>query len=117
MSSKLYDIVIYGATGYTGMLTAEYLAENYGSDRNIRWAIAGRSQKKLAQLKKSLEDKFGANNPHLAEVDMLIADVAQPQSLDENVCEIPCVSGLCWSLHSLWRACGKGLHFKQVPLY
>jgi short subunit dehydrogenase-like uncharacterized protein len=42
---RQYDVVLFGATGYTGKLTAEYMATNMPTD--IRWAIAGRSPGKL----------------------------------------------------------------------
>ena len=47
MAERDYDIVLFGATGFTGALTAEYLARNAGPD--TRWALAGRSQSKLAR--------------------------------------------------------------------
>jgi hypothetical protein len=43
-----YDLVVLGATGYTGGLTAEFIATNLPTD--LRWAIAGRSNKKLEAL-------------------------------------------------------------------
>lgn len=45
MSSRQYDIVIWGATGYTGALTARHIARSFPTD--IKWAIAGRSADKL----------------------------------------------------------------------
>lgn len=50
-----FDVVVWGATGFTGKLVAEYLARQYGVDRDLRWAIAGRSQKKLDELRGSLD--------------------------------------------------------------
>ncbi|MBK8723130.1 MAG: saccharopine dehydrogenase NADP-binding domain-containing protein [Saprospiraceae bacterium] len=50
---KIYDIVLFGATGFTGKLIAKYLAEN-GSQENIRWAIAGRDFEKLQTLQSNL---------------------------------------------------------------
>lgn len=44
-SGRQYDIVLFGATGYTGKLTAEYVARTLPTD--IKWAIAGRSESKL----------------------------------------------------------------------
>ncbi len=38
-----FDVVVYGATGFTGTLIAEYLAQRYGVTRGVRWAIAGRN--------------------------------------------------------------------------
>lgn len=42
---RQYDIVVFGATGYTGKLTAEHIATNLPTD--LKWAIAGRSASKL----------------------------------------------------------------------
>lgn len=44
-SSKLnaeLDVVVYGATGYTGRLVAEYFLQRYGCGGTVRWAMAGR---------------------------------------------------------------------------
>jgi short subunit dehydrogenase-like uncharacterized protein len=43
--SRQYDIVVFGATGHTGKLTAAYIARNFPTD--IQWAVAGRSAAKL----------------------------------------------------------------------
>ena len=46
------DIIIYGATGFTGRLVAEYLAHHYkGCTDAPRWAMAGRSAAKLAEVR------------------------------------------------------------------
>ena len=44
---KKFDIVVYGATGFTGSLCVKYLKNNYS---DIRWAVAGRDEKKLTDL-------------------------------------------------------------------
>ena len=54
MSDREFDIVVWGATGFTGALVAEYLLERYGVGNELRWAIAGRSEDKLAALKNEL---------------------------------------------------------------
>jgi short subunit dehydrogenase-like uncharacterized protein len=51
-----FDIVVYGASGFTGQLVAEYLALHYKDDRQLKWAMAGRSLDKLA----SVRDTIGA---------------------------------------------------------
>jgi short subunit dehydrogenase-like uncharacterized protein len=51
MTQREFDIVIYGATGFVGRLTAEYLAKAGGS---ARVALAGRSPDKLAAVRASL---------------------------------------------------------------
>lgn len=50
--SRKYDILLLGATGYTGSLTAEYIARHLPTD--LKWAIAGRSRSKLEALAKKL---------------------------------------------------------------
>jgi hypothetical protein len=59
-TSREYEIVVFGASGYTGKLTAEYIAAKLQT--NLRWAIAGRSQAKLesiaAELKASNPDRI-----------------------------------------------------------
>jgi short subunit dehydrogenase-like uncharacterized protein len=49
-----FDFVVYGATGYTGVLVAEYIAKRYGAAGEIKWAIAGRNLRKLAQVREQL---------------------------------------------------------------
>ncbi|MFT2092052.1 saccharopine dehydrogenase family protein [Paraglaciecola sp. 2405UD69-4] len=50
-TNKEFDIVIYGATGFTGRLVAEYLVKQYSKDNSLKWAMAGRSAAKLAQVR------------------------------------------------------------------
>ena len=52
--NREYQIILYGATGFTGKLCAEYLKNNYPE---IKWAIAGRDRQKLEALKNSLDLK------------------------------------------------------------
>tara|TARA_Y100001970_G_scaffold12038_1_gene13797 strand:+ start:3471 stop:4649 length:1179 start_codon:yes stop_codon:yes gene_type:complete len=49
--NKKFDIIIYGATGFTGSLCAKYLKENHP---NLRWGVAGRNKEKLEELSKNL---------------------------------------------------------------
>ncbi|MEU6372983.1 saccharopine dehydrogenase NADP-binding domain-containing protein [Streptomyces sp. NPDC046909] len=70
-ADRPYDIVLFGATGFVGMLTAEYLAAH--APEGLRWAIAGRSEEKLHALRERL--------PGGAEIGVLRADVADPASL------------------------------------
>jgi short subunit dehydrogenase-like uncharacterized protein len=73
--ARQYDIVVFGATGFAGRLTAEYLAQAAPPD--CRWAIAGRSASKLAQVR----DGLAAINPALASLPILQADVDDAASL------------------------------------
>jgi short subunit dehydrogenase-like uncharacterized protein len=64
-----FDIVVFGATGFTGALTAEYLAAH--APTGMRWALAGRNRGKLAALR----DRLGVD------VAILDADVTDAASL------------------------------------
>ena len=47
-----FDIIVYGATGYTGRLVAEYLHQHYGGKKGApKWAMAGRNQAKLEDVR------------------------------------------------------------------
>ena len=72
-SSSKFDIVVYGATGFTGQLVAEYLAAQYKNDASLKWAMAGRSLDKL----KSVRDAIGAP----ADTPLIVADATDPASL------------------------------------
>ncbi|MFI5301101.1 MAG: saccharopine dehydrogenase family protein, partial [Polyangiales bacterium] len=50
--SRPYEIVVFGATGFTGQLVAQYLAEN--APRDLRWAIAGRNRGKLEEVRRTI---------------------------------------------------------------
>ena len=66
---KNLDIVVYGATGFTGKLCAKYLSEN---SVDLNWAIAGRNKEKLEELKKEL----------FLDVDIFIAESNDEKALD-----------------------------------
>ncbi|KAI8957275.1 Saccharopine dehydrogenase-domain-containing protein [Daldinia sp. FL1419] len=53
-ASRKYDILLFGANGYTGSLTAEYITRHLPT--NLRWVIAGRSWSKLERLATKLKD-------------------------------------------------------------
>jgi short subunit dehydrogenase-like uncharacterized protein len=53
MSTRPYELVLLGATGYTGRLTAEYIQEHVASD--LIWAIAGRNEKRLLEIADELK--------------------------------------------------------------
>jgi short subunit dehydrogenase-like uncharacterized protein len=72
-SSSKFDIVVYGATGFTGQLVAEYLAAHYAGKSDPKWAMAGRSPEKLA----SVRDAIGAP----ADTALIQADGSDPASL------------------------------------
>ncbi|MBK8542566.1 MAG: saccharopine dehydrogenase NADP-binding domain-containing protein [Caulobacteraceae bacterium] len=57
MSAQEFDVVIYGATGFTGKLVAEHMMRVYGAEGEVRWAIAGRDEEKL----KTVRNDIGAS--------------------------------------------------------
>ncbi|NGN68169.1 saccharopine dehydrogenase [Streptomyces sp. A7024] len=69
-SARSYDLVLFGATGFAGRLTAEYLAAHAPAD--FRWAVAGRNRAKLLELR----DELG--QPDLPVIE---ADAADPAAL------------------------------------
>jgi short subunit dehydrogenase-like uncharacterized protein len=75
MAERDYDIVLFGATGFTGALTAEYLAEH--APAGTRWAAAGRSPDKLAALTARLPTSAsGSSDPGI-----IVADIGDPASV------------------------------------
>ena len=71
--SSKFDIVVYGATGFTGQLVVEYIASRYAGRTDLKWAMAGRSLDKLA----SVRDAIGAP----ADTALIAADAGDPVSL------------------------------------
>ena len=75
MATRDFDIIIYGATGFTGRLVAEYLVQHYGDRADApKWAMAGRSADKLAEIR----DLIGAPK----DTALIVADASDPASLD-----------------------------------
>lgn len=74
-ADREFDIIVYGSTGYTGRLVAEYLSNHYGSrDDGPNWAMAGRSLDKL----EAVRDEIGAP----ATTPLVVADASDPASLE-----------------------------------
>ncbi|MEM6775135.1 MAG: saccharopine dehydrogenase NADP-binding domain-containing protein [Pseudomonadota bacterium] len=78
MDDRPYDLILYGATGFTGRLVAEHLAARIDAGSPLRWAIAGRSDTKLQELRETLSES-GAGNA----IDVLTAESDDPASLHE----------------------------------
>jgi short subunit dehydrogenase-like uncharacterized protein len=68
-----FDVIVFGATGFTGYLTAEYLLKQYGLGDNLRWAIAGRSPDKLDKARAQLQTDTGVETTSLS---TLVADAS-----------------------------------------
>ncbi|MBV8925291.1 MAG: saccharopine dehydrogenase NADP-binding domain-containing protein [Bradyrhizobium sp.] len=100
-SAKKFDIVVYGATGFTGQLVAEYLASRYRNDAQLKWAMAGRSLDKL----KSVRDAIGAS----ADTPLIAADSSDAASLkamvDQTRSVLTTVGPYQWYGNELIAAC------------
>ena len=72
---KKFDIIIWGATSFTGKLVKEYIFKKYGSSK-IKWAIAGRNLKKLEKIRYQVADE---------NIPIFIADSFDEESLSKFV--------------------------------
>lgn len=70
-----YDVILFGATGFTGGLTADYLAAH--APAGLRWAIAGRNEAKLEAVRRHL----AVSNPALADLPLVVVDSADAEGL------------------------------------
>ena len=83
MSEREFDVIVFGASGYTGKLVAEYMGKVYGNDESVRWAIAGRNKDKLSSVKKDL---------NLDErVSVIEVDSTNKDSLDSMTSSAKCI--------------------------
>jgi len=83
MSERKFDVIVFGATGYTGKLVAEYMKDEYGDDESIKWAIAGRNMDKLMLVKNDLGLKD--------EIEMIEVDSSDIDALNKMTCSTKCV--------------------------
>ncbi|MEV4945337.1 saccharopine dehydrogenase NADP-binding domain-containing protein [Streptomyces sp. NPDC053755] len=76
-AARPYDLVLFGATGFVGELTAEYLAEH--APAGCRWALAGRGRSRL----EALRDRLAARWPRCADLPLVVADSTDPEAMRE----------------------------------
>ncbi len=74
---KDFDVIVYGATGFTGRLVADYLARTYAGPERPRWAMAGRSLAKLEEA----PDLIGAPG----DTPLVVADADDPASIRATI--------------------------------
>jgi short subunit dehydrogenase-like uncharacterized protein len=75
---KEFDVIVWGATGFTGRLVAENLLARYGAGGDLKWAMAGRSEDKL----KRVREAFGDGSERIP---LVVADSHDPASLEAMV--------------------------------
>ena len=83
MSDKNFDVVVYGATGFTGKLVVEYMLNQYANDQSLSWAMAGRSHEKLVAVR----DALGVSS----DVPLLRVDSNDEESIASMVKQSRCV--------------------------
>jgi len=79
MSDRKFHVLLWGATGYTGAIVAEYFAKN--APKNLKWGIAGRDSAKLEKVKASLIPI----DPQLKDLEIIIANSNNEASVGELV--------------------------------
>ena len=75
-STPAYDVIVYGASGFTGRLAVEYLTDRYATS-GLKWAIAGRSRERLDAVLQETK----------AEVPIIVADATDAASVDAMVAQ------------------------------
>lgn len=83
MKDRELDIVLWGATGFTGPLVAAHLLQRYGADRELRWALGGRSSQKLEAVRQQLVRECGS--AAAANLPLVLADSDDEASLEAMV--------------------------------
>lgn len=93
-SNRPYDVILMGATGFTGRLVAEHLVRRHGVGGELSWALAGRSQDKLEQIRSGLGESA-------TELPLLLADSHDRASLDALVTQarVVCTTVGPYALH------------------
>ena len=74
--NREFDVIIWGATGFTGRLVAEYILQKYGANGEIKWAMGARNATKLEKV----QEELGAT-----EVPIVIADSQKMDTLQRMV--------------------------------
>ena len=82
-NKRNFDIILWGATGFTGKLVIEYLAMNYGcGEKELKWAIAARNLQKLQEVQSALAEKI----PSIKSLPLFTADSEDVESLKKLTC-------------------------------
>lgn len=80
-TQRKHDLVVFGVTGFTGLRTALYVAQNAPSD--LIWAVAGRSRGKVEEARRKVLNE--CEGKWIKDVDVVVADSADQASIDEMV--------------------------------
>ena len=91
------DIVVYGATGFTGKLVCEHFSNHYGVGGEVNWAMAGRNLEKLVQVR----DEMGIDKS----IPLIVADSQDKQAIDAMVAR----TRVLLSAAGPYQPCGSGI--------
>lgn len=80
MSDTTFDLVVFGATSFVGQILCQYLIDTYGTEGELKWAAAGRSQSKL----EAVRNELGANAKKLPLITADANDAASLRALCEQ---------------------------------
>lgn len=124
MAAKQFDIVLYGATGYTGQLAARYLLTDAetapGAAGALTWAMAGRSEAKLLQTKETLKQRLPHVRPETIDaVPIVVAEASDAVAMRALVLSTKVVLTLAgpYALYSdlLVQLCAEnGVHYCDI---
>ena len=108
-STPAYDVIVYGASGFTGRLAVEYLTDRYATS-GLKWAIAGRSRERLDVVLQETK----------AAVPIIVADATDAASVDAMVAQTKVLLNYAGSPYStkalpVVEACARhGTHYVDV---
>ncbi|XP_063078581.1 saccharopine dehydrogenase b [Engraulis encrasicolus] len=119
-SRRPYHVVVFGASGFTGQYVVEEVAKRLGEgpERNLKWAIAGRSRGKLEKVLQRVANNL--DKPELkCAVEVIVADVGQPESLaimcKQAVVVLNCVGPYRFYGEPVVKACiENGAHYIDI---
>mmetsp|Transcript_23447 Transcript_23447/g.73509 ORF Transcript_23447/g.73509 Transcript_23447/m.73509 type:complete len:223 (-) Transcript_23447:822-1490(-) len=94
---KEFDVVVWGATGFTGGLLSEYFASTYGNKGAVKWAIAGRNAAKL----EAVRDRLAASNPEMKALKIITADPSDPASLASMAASTKSLAAVAGPFHKV----------------
>ena len=81
LDNAKFDIIIYGASSFTGNLVLEYFFKKYSNSPQLKWGIAGRNHKKLSRALTEIKEAYPTQNN--IDIPIIVADGYDPLSLDE----------------------------------
>lgn len=111
--SREYDVVVWGATGFTGKLVVEYIFQTYGLDGDLKWAVAGRNANKLDEVCREVAGDAAAQIPQVVADSNDEASLRQMVASTTAVCTTVGPYALYGSL--LVRLCAEeGTHYADL---